>query len=269
MNCQIFEDLLIDLVREGAVEESIRLQALAHADSCLRCSARLVNEHSLSAVIKLAIAEGGEAPARIETMLISAYRRRREDTAREAAPQAVPRAVPSGYWGIAAALLVALLGVTTFRLLRTSRPEQARVEVSTQGKSSQKISQPTAMEATPGRTVPASEPAPKTARAEPAVKNAGPKQPAAKTARADTEIATDFFPLTSGSELSTMESGQLVRVLLPRNAMASYGLPVNQERMDQPVTAQVLIGQDGVARAIRFLSQPSTNYVQTGMRSKR
>jgi hypothetical protein len=269
VNCQLFEDLLIDLAREGAVEESVRLQALAHADSCSRCSARLANEQSLSAVIKLARAEGGEAPVRIETALISAYRRRGENTAPEAATRTVPRIVPSRYWGIAAALLVALLGVATFRLLRALRPEQTKVEVSTQGASSQKISRPAAMEATPGRTVPASEPAPLTARSEPVVKKAAPRLPAAKTAPADTEVATEFFPLTSSSELSTMESGQLVRVLLPRNAMASYGLPVNQERIDQPVTAQVLIGQDGVARAIRFLSQQSPNYVQTGTRSKR
>jgi len=79
------------------------------------------------------------------------------------------------------------------------------------------------------------------------------------------EIATDFFALMPGAELDTLESGQIVRVRLPRNALNSYGLPVHRDRMDEPVTAQVLIGQDGVARAIRFLSEQDAFYTQTGL----
>ena len=78
------------------------------------------------------------------------------------------------------------------------------------------------------------------------------------------EIATDFFALMPGAGLNTLESGQIVRVRLPRNALNSYGLPVHRDRMDEPVTAQVLIGQDGVARAIRFLSEQDAFYTQTG-----
>ena len=85
----------------------------------------------------------------------------------------------------------------------------------------------------------------------------------------ESEVASDFIPLTNRAEISAMESGQIVRVLLPRTAMASYGLPFNQDRADVPVSAQVLIGQDGVARAIRFLSDAKTSTVQTGMHSKR
>jgi hypothetical protein len=83
------------------------------------------------------------------------------------------------------------------------------------------------------------------------------------------EIATDFIALTSAAELSSMESGLLVRVMLPRSSLASFGLPFNQELREKPVAAQVLIGQDGVARAIRFLQDPDVRFVQTGMRSKR
>ena len=79
------------------------------------------------------------------------------------------------------------------------------------------------------------------------------------------EIATDFFPLMPGAGLNTLESGQIVRVRLPRNAMNSYGLPVHRDRMDEPVTAQVLIGQDGLARAIRFLNEQDALYSRTGM----
>lgn len=50
-----------------------------------------------------------------------------------------------------------------------------------------------------------------------------------------------------------MESGQLIRVQIPRSALVSFGLPVNVERADAPVTADLLLGEDGLARAIRFV----------------
>jgi hypothetical protein len=51
-----------------------------------------------------------------------------------------------------------------------------------------------------------------------------------------------------------VEAGsQIVRVELPRSAMASFGLPVNMDRADQRVKADVLLGVDGLAHAIRFV----------------
>lgn len=177
------------------------------------------------------------------------------------------RLIPYSFWGIAAALIIALLGVATFRLLQMPHPSQ--VVGPAQNVAAPGTSPAARLEPTPAPAAAKDEPAPVAARLEPAARKTAPRQPAAKTQSADGEIATDFFPLASGTEIASMESGQLVRVLLPRNAMASYGLPVNQERVDEPVAAQVLIGQDGVARAIRFLSGQNTSFVQTGMRSKR
>ena len=82
------------------------------------------------------------------------------------------------------------------------------------------------------------------------------------------EIATEFMPLTSEGGIALMESGQLMRVRLPRSALAAVGLPVNPELTDQPVTAQVLIGQDGIARAIRFLNATNVGFAQTKMMAK-
>jgi hypothetical protein len=67
------------------------------------------------------------------------------------------------------------------------------------------------------------------------------------------EIVTDFMPLTYDSGALAMESGHVVRVELPRSALVSMGLPMNLERAGEPVKADVLMGDDGVARAIRFV----------------
>jgi hypothetical protein len=68
------------------------------------------------------------------------------------------------------------------------------------------------------------------------------------------ESVTDFISLVADAPAATpLESGQLVRVQVPRAALASLGLPLNAERGNEPVKADVLLGGDGLARAIRFV----------------
>ncbi|MDQ5835641.1 MAG: hypothetical protein M3379_02565 [Acidobacteriota bacterium] len=69
----------------------------------------------------------------------------------------------------------------------------------------------------------------------------------------DEEITTDFIPLTQGGRFAQGEGGHLVRVELPRSALTSFGLPVNAEAAGGRVKADVLLGEDGTARAIRFV----------------
>ncbi len=76
---------------------------------------------------------------------------------------------------------------------------------------------------------------------------------AARAASQTHEIATDFLPLTYGDSLTPLEGGQVVRIRLSRSALRSVGLPLNEERAAERIQADVLLGQDGVARAIRFV----------------
>ncbi|HEX5601336.1 MAG TPA: hypothetical protein VFX63_02260, partial [Pyrinomonadaceae bacterium] len=68
------------------------------------------------------------------------------------------------------------------------------------------------------------------------------------------EIATDFIPLSYMSAASLQqEGGQIIRVQVPRSALANFGFPVNMDRYNEKVKADVLYGVDGMARAIRFV----------------
>ena len=67
------------------------------------------------------------------------------------------------------------------------------------------------------------------------------------------EIATDFIPLRPMNAASFQDGGQIVRVELPRSALASFGLPVNMDRYNERVKADVIFGVDGMAHAIRFV----------------
>jgi len=67
------------------------------------------------------------------------------------------------------------------------------------------------------------------------------------------EIATDFIPLSYMNVASLQDGGQIVRVELPRSALVNFGLPVNMDRYNEKVKADVLLGVDGLAHAIRFV----------------
>jgi len=82
--------------------------------------------------------------------------------------------------------------------------------------------------------------------------------PAARSA-ADTapapvaEVSTEFFPLIYSSIPTT--TGHLVRLDVPRSALASFGLadPPFAGTAPDTIPADVLVGDDGLARAVRFV----------------
>ena len=67
------------------------------------------------------------------------------------------------------------------------------------------------------------------------------------------EIATDFMPLGYLNPATLQDGGQIVRLELPRSALVNFGLPVNMDRYNEKVKADVLFGVDGLAHAIRFV----------------
>ena len=67
------------------------------------------------------------------------------------------------------------------------------------------------------------------------------------------EIATDFMPLGYLNPATLQDGGQIIRVELPRSSLVNFGLPVNMNRYHEKVKADVLLGADGLAHAIRFV----------------
>ena len=64
------------------------------------------------------------------------------------------------------------------------------------------------------------------------------------------EIKTDFIAL---SYARNPESGQIVRVKVPSSMMVSLGLVASVKKPSDLVEAEVLVGDDGLTRAIRFI----------------
>jgi hypothetical protein len=65
------------------------------------------------------------------------------------------------------------------------------------------------------------------------------------------EIATEFFPLMDVPP--PIGRGALIRVNLPAEAMRTVGLPVREDRLSERVQADVLLSEEGLATAIRFV----------------
>ncbi len=69
------------------------------------------------------------------------------------------------------------------------------------------------------------------------------------TGRAET---LQLAPLYA-SPLTDVESGQVIRVGLPRSALRSMGWPLPEVPGAELVPAEVLLGEDGLARAVRLV----------------
>ncbi len=74
--------------------------------------------------------------------------------------------------------------------------------------------------------------------------------PIVAKATSKTEIKTEFIAL---SYARNPESGQIVRVRVPSSMMVTLGLVANVEKPSNLVDAEVLVGDDGLSRAIRFI----------------
>lgn len=266
MNCQIFETVVNDLARAEMMEANARHEALAHSGKCELCSLRLAYERRLTFELRALAAEmkAVSASARVEEQLLEAFRSQTSSFP-ETRPASTRR-----YWLVAAAAVVLVaFGIAGLRW-GTGVPSQTAIETSnnTGPQDSPKTStitvEPPSTESTPKHTAVLDRPRRKHSlrRSKPssnrnetivAQGTAGAKNNSRTRNSAQSEITTQFLPISYGSTANLQDGGQLLRVELPRSAMARFGLPVNMERYGERVKADVLVSADGLARAIRFV----------------
>lgn len=185
------------------------------------------------------------APADVELKVLEAFRTRNVVT-----PFVARRSRPR-YWvaaAIAAMLLIAV-SVVAFHLNR--RVDDRNVARQAQPQSAppdNNVSSPAPQEVVAGVEAPLP-PAPKPKH----VRHVNARRPENVQLANHAEIATDFIPLSYMTPATLQDGGQIVRVELPRSALAKFGLPVNMDRYNEKVKADVLFGVDGLAHAIRFV----------------
>lgn len=254
MNCQRFEQVVSELARGQMMEAEVRTEALAHSEECERCSARLRDEETLTRGLRMLAGdmESLEAPPAIELKLREAFRERRI-----VAPVAVGSSSRSRYWLVAVAAVLLLAMTVAAMWWRSDTPQQSVAE-KTPAKApevvgpSEPAPAPKEVEYQAGNHEPVEKP--KRQLPKPVRRNINRRAPETPIAHHTTnEIATDFVPLGDMNVATLQDGGQIIRVKLRRSALVKFGFPVNMERYNENVNADVLIGVDGLARAIRFV----------------
>ena len=226
MNCAEFEALVGDLARGRGPEDSARRAATAHARECAGCSSRLVEERELAGLLGLFAASvaGRAAPPRVEAALLDAFARE------HALPSVRRRSLALPRWALAAA--AAVLIVTGAAWLLRPRPVVAPPVVAT-------------------RPVLAPLPIPAPAAA-PVVQRVA--QPRRRRPPHREVAAAQFYPLTPVDAGARIQGGTIVRIGMPRTALASFGWPLDPDDSGGAVEAEVVLdGDTGTARAIRFV----------------
>ncbi|HET6975386.1 MAG TPA: hypothetical protein VFI24_03625 [Pyrinomonadaceae bacterium] len=253
MNCQKFETVVSELARGQMMAAELRGEALAHSDACDDCALRLRDEQMLTRGLQSLAAEMDslEAPAMIEANVLMAFRARKEVVAAPV-PQ---RRLPSAYWLVAVAAML-LIAISVFVFRWTNRPvadprEAIRQE---QPQEKPKVVENPAPQLVQDVVAPDDDvvPAPPKPRRNRFASLSRPVNNQVAN-HVTNEIATDFIPLSYMNAASLQDGGQIVRVQLPRSALVNFGLPVNMDRYNEKVKADVLFGVDGTARAIRFV----------------
>ena len=251
MNCQRFEDVISEIAREQIIDAGTREEVLRHSDDCESCTARLENERGITLSLR-GLAENtasAGAPARVEKRLLAAF----DELAPVQSP-ALP--VPAERYrrryliGAIAAGLLLVFGLFAVRWRQPVPviPDTRTPLVADAGSPSIPVATTFAPPIKKGLAARPDSPMKSSTR------HKGKTPAKTKPANSvNTEIATDFIPVIYGGAANLAEGGRMVRVELPRSAMVSFGLPVHMDRVNEKVKADVLLGVDGLAQAIRFV----------------
>lgn len=289
MNCNNFGAIISDLAREQMLDATLRESAILHMEECEACACLLETERALTNGLRSLAAsmEGCAAPASLEASLLAKFRERTQ-AATQVSPVVVEMPQRATRWHrwyphavAAAVLLMFAIGGASMLRLRQGQTPHSQPSATVAGNSNKTETQAMAVspDTTPasvnevddatttstdggnqasgsGRKLSRNELAAiyGTAQRRPVYQSV-PKSSVNEGRMTSTsgEIATDFMPVSYGDNLNEIDNGRIVRVEMPRSALAQFGLPVNMDRAGERIKADVLIGDDGMARAIRFV----------------
>ena len=219
MTCREFEADLVELARgtEAGAEAAERVRA--HLERCTGCAARLERERELTAALKAMARAEPPSPrtSAIEAELLAAFAERRGVASRQApAPQSTFAVPALRVWLPAAAVLV--LAVAAWQgIARWPWADDTSAGIEAGAASAAGGSEEGAVPAGGGQ-------------------------------------ALQFLALPTAIGLPALESGRIVRVQFPAAELSAYGFDVTPQPSAGAVEADLLVGQDGQPRAIRFVT---------------
>lgn len=232
MDCAQFQEILHDLDRPGTQGSTVCENALAHAETCSDCAALVTEVESLDFALRQMAEESSDmqASAKVETNLLREFRQAKSGTAsRRVGWQLAALAI--------AAVVLLALGLTLHRggvVAPRNGPNDAMHNTQAGAVDSTLTADGSG---TTDATLDADADNDEVALAD------------------GSENGSAFVPLPYADDPSGLEGGAVVRVVLPRAALVSYGLPADAIGVGDQVTADMVVSEDGTPQAIRLLSQ--------------
>jgi hypothetical protein len=248
MDCATFQDIVHDLDRAGTPGAKQCESALAHAESCESCAALLTQvewlEFSLAKLTE--IGGGRQASPRLEATLLRELRSTKDFAARKQLR-----------WRLAAlttaAALFLVLGLALRHRGLSSPVAVHQVAIQSPHNTPQLGSVPSSENTRPAAPVTLD---PHTTN--PVVVLSQPASHDSDDADG-TPDAASFFRLPYADNSAALDGGAIVRVKLPRAALASFGLPVADTGDTRRILADLIVSADGTPEAIRLISQASAS----------
>jgi hypothetical protein len=242
MNCRDLEEAIVELARGRDVGRGTAGAIEAHVEHCQACAARLTRERQVSRGLQaLAASTATQVPsALIERRLLDAFAAQNVQPVRR-------------WWIPAAAAAAAVVGAVGWwqasRVAPSNQGRQAALE-----RRASELPPTTTSTATPATAAIASDggsdphPVPHVVAHRSGRRTQSPRAGAGDTG---------FVALPSAAGLPDFESGVILRMEMPSAALPAYGIEIVPDSK-MPIEADLLIGQDGQARAIRLVTRATT-----------
>jgi len=234
MTCEEFEAMGLDAERDASLSAADRAAAIEHAGSCSRCAA-LQDSWQAAGVELRAFAEDtamAQAPPRVEMRLRQEFRTRHVTLK-------VRRTAVVAAWALAAGAV--LVGSVSWINWRKGSPNEMPKELkstrsvtNSAGNTANSVPNPVA----PGQGGGAVQQRGSTGAA------------ASQTLVAENELSG--FTFLPGAVVTDTDDAAILRVRLQRGALGALGLPVNEERANEWIQVDLLVGDDGLPQAVRL-----------------
>ncbi len=255
MNCEDFNEIINELADYRPVDVTTRDAGVSHAALCADCAAKLANARAVSSTLLLAAgAESENAPDTIKENLLAAFAAHQQTTSAPGNVVPISSRRKLGWWAAAAvaaaAAIVFAVMLPVWKGAPTTNP-QPSVAVKTPPVETPRDTPRAIKPVVPRGT---NEAFHATIATERRVFRAKPRRVITPdTNETVARNTSEYIPLTYLASATAMDTGTIVRVQLSRAALMRLGLPISVEGSSDSIRADVVIGDDGVARAIRLV----------------
>ncbi|HWQ32209.1 MAG TPA: hypothetical protein VNQ79_04945 [Blastocatellia bacterium] len=253
MNCREFEQSIVELSDGGLMDAAQRSLAQAHAEACAHCAERLAAERRTVAALRALAARDSavSAPAHLRHALEAAFDE--NCAALNQAPVTARQWLRRGLAAAAAILLLFALAVSIWQRMNEQeiKADGKQTETAPATVPHREAAAPEVQTGQPDNDSAVSQVAGRTETSARRRSRHPVKTELRPTTANDEELA-ELFALTPLAATEPAEFEQVVSIEIPRSTLMLWGVPVNADRAGENVKAEVVIGEDGVARAIRL-----------------